>query len=282
MLHDALRQGWHWCAGAIVAALAAAALAALATPGAAAGAGPYLNALFEAVLRLGWFDFGASVISGAPALASAWSAMAASATLTLPALLIAVPFGAALAILLTHPATRSLASPLVQAIGAVPMFAAALFFAPVFGSALMEGAPAAGSFAGGVAPLVWLIGLAGAGAIAASLSRALRAAMREPYCAGLARLGLPRGEILTVYVARQALGTAAKDAGEIVLVLITAAALVEWVFAWPGAGTAFFRSLALHDWPLAAAIAFLFALLRLSLGVAGALASRALLGPEPR
>jgi peptide/nickel transport system permease protein len=91
-------------------------------------------------------------------------------------------------------------------------------------------------------------------------------------------MGLGERDILRGFAARHALALTLKDAGDVLLALFAGIAVVEWVFGWPGAGAQFVHAVALEDWPEAAAIVFVIALLRMAADLIGGLAAGALLG----
>ena len=83
------------------------------------------------------------------------------------------------------------------------------------------------------------------------------------------------------YMARYALAAVLRNAGGIMLALFAAAAVVEWVFGWPGAGATFIRSVALSDWNVVAVLILVIAVTRFTLDFAGEMLAFALLGEGP-
>ena len=78
-------------------------------------------------------------------------------------------------------------------------------------------------------------------------------------------------EIERIYIVPQVLAALAMSAGEIVLALLSAAVVAEWVFHRPGAADLFVKAVALEDWNLAALILAAFACVTLMVDFAGRL-----------
>lgn len=295
MLRYALLRA-AWLGASIAgAALVAAAIAALGQPGALASAADFLGAMLAKAPDVFAFDVGQSSITGLTARIETGPAFLASLQLLLfatpIALIVGVPLGATLA----DPATRSIVAPVVQAVGAVPVFCAALLIGIVFARLWPAPSNAVPSLftaiaahdtnmflaaLRAIAPAGVTVGLAGAGAVALAWRNALEAASTEPYRDGLRRLGLSDAEILRVYVARQALALTLADLADIVLAIFAADAVAEWIFAWPGAGAAFIHAVALEDWAVAAVIVFVIAIIRAGADFAGPVAAHALIAED--
>ena len=296
MLRYALLRAAMLAASIAGAALLAAAIAALGQPGALASAADFLGAMLAKAPDVFLFDVGQSSISGLTARIETGPAFLASLELLLfaapIALIVGVPLGATLA----DPATRPFIAPIVQVAGSLPVFCAALligiFFAQLWPLSLGGEVPSLFTaiaahdtnmlFAAlrAITPAGVTVGLAGAGAVALALRNALENAGSEPYRDGLRRLGMSDGEILCVYVARQALALTLADLADIILAIFAAAAVAEWIFAWPGAGAAFIHAVALEDWAVAAVILFVIAVIRAGADFAGPVAAHALLAEE--
>jgi peptide/nickel transport system permease protein len=273
MLRDALvRRVLLWCASMLGAALFASAIAALGVPAAYRGLPAYIDTVFARLPQLLLLDPGASTIAGRAALAAVAPALAASLAVMLPSLAIAIVLGSALGLLLTLSETRRILGPLFQIIASVPIFCAAVIVAAGF-TAFPAAAP--------TAPIVMTLSLAVSGAVARAVFAAQRSAAPASYIEGLARMGLKRRHILGFYVARPTLAVALRDAGNVLLALFAAAAVVESVFAWPGAGAEFIRAVALADWNVVAVLIMIMAAARFTVDLAASLISRALLGEEP-
>jgi len=278
------------------AAIFAAALAALAVPAAQASLIDFLAAAIEKIPAAVLLDFGTSRISGLPAMEAAAPALQATFELFAIGAIVGTLLGVPLGLALAAAPTRRIAAPIVQLAGSVPLFGAALaagmalaYLLPIAGPAAdtmsvraafasADPSALAATLAAVAAPAL-TIGLAGAGAVGLALRNAVERAGAEPYRRGLRRLGIPKGQIFGLYVARRALALLLRDAGDIVLALFTAAAVAEWVSGWPGAGAEFVQAVALKDWPVAGAIVLVFAAVRFAADFIGALAFR-LLGGE--
>lgn len=287
-----LRHLALFAASLLGAALFAAGIAALTSPGATANGGAFMLATLAKLPNIFAFDFGPSVISGAPAMAALAPALAATVQLLLAGLIVAVAVGVPLGAVLADRTTHMLAGPLLQVVGAIPIFAVALGLALAQGFTPDHPAPqssltalvfapnaAARAIAfHNFAPPAAIVGLSGAGAVALAVWRAPQTAMAQPYHAGLRRLGLNESDILLGFMSRQALALALTSLGDVLLALFAAIAVVEWVFDWKGAGAQFIHAVALGDWPEVAAIIFLLGALRVCADLAGALAAGLILG----
>ena len=113
------------------------------------------------------------------------------------------------------------------------------------------------------------VGAAGAAAVQLALRRAASEAMDEPYRRGLRLMGLSTLEINSVYLVPQMLTGLCRSLGDIMLALFAAAAVAEWVFGWPGAAVLFLKSVALHDWNVAALVLLVFAAFKFAADFAG-------------
>ena len=290
-MRDALFALALWCASLIGAALVAAAIV-VAPETSTFGA--FFAALPPVFLHVLQFDFGRSQIQDMPALAVALPLLKLTGELVLVSFIVAVPVGAILGISVTARRTAPVAATALQLVGSLPVFCGALLAAmaapglvgavpPPSGPFLIGALGAGTGFAalGLMAPLAIVIGLAGAGPMTAVTARALEVSLGESYVENLARLGLPRLETLRSYVGRQALAIMIKDIGNVLLALFAASAVAEWVFDWPGGGAGFVHAVALQDWPVAACIFFVVAMVRFTADLGGFLASRLLLGEAP-
>jgi ABC-type dipeptide/oligopeptide/nickel transport system permease component len=274
MLRDALvRRVLLWCASMLGAALFASAIAAFAVPAAQNSVGSYAVVAVLKMPQLLLLRPGASALAGTTALAAVTPALAASLTVMLPSLLIAIALGTLLGFLLTLGETRALLAPLFQLIASIPIFCASLMIAAGFALLRMPVAV--------TAPIIATLSLAVAGAVARAVFAAQRSAAPPPYIDGLARMGLSRRQIVGYYVARPTLAVALRDAGNILLALFAATAVVESVFSWPGAGAGFIRAVALGDWNVVAVLIMIMAAARFTVDLAAGLLSQALLGEEP-
>ena len=272
----------QWVAGLNGAAIVSILLGALAEP----QDDGYLAALYRQILNVPEFEFGTSSISGADALDVLFSALTASSVIVLPAILIGIALGALIGAVLSWRRTGWLATPLFHAAGSVPIFCLALLALALFagaGDAMAARAPEweivdfLSAFA---LPLVWVIALGIAGAIALSIRRAAETALAAPYAENMQRFGLTRAEIVRAYALRHILALTLRDVGAIVLALYTAVVVAEWVFAWPGAGSLFVRSVALEDWRVVAVFVLTLAAARFTAEFLCALAARTIMGSE--
>lgn len=284
MWRFALREGGRFALGLFGALLMAAAISALSAQG--AGSGAYLSAAAGRLLDFVRLDFGASAISGLGAAQELAARAPVTLTLVFLGAVIAILFGLPLG-LLFGPMRRA-AAPLVQIVSAVPVFVAglALAFAAqhLFGWPPIDGEfPTVGALLHPDADVLRVallpsltVGLAGMAAIQVALRRAAAGVQNEPFRTGLRRLGLSVMEIDRVYVAPLVFSGLLAGLGEVMLALLSAAVVAEWVFKTPGAADLFVRSVALHDWNVVALILFFFAGAALAANFAGQLGARAM------
>ncbi len=292
-----------WEAGKLALGLFGALLLAAAVSALSAGhgqnSGQYAGAVLARLLALVSFDLGTSAMGGVPVSAELAGRLPATLELMgvgfLLALLIGVPVGLALSVARILRA----AAPLIQIVAATPVFCASLglvwlvyhglgwsdlsggdktLFAAL---AAGDNAAAAQAFRAFVLPAL-TVGIAGAACVQLALRRAASQAADEPYRRGLRLMGLSAFEIERSYVAPQMLAALFASTGEIVLAMFSAAAVAEWVFAWPGAAVLFVKSVALRDWNAAAAVLLAFGALTLLAQFLGTLIARILVESEAR
>lgn len=283
-----------WQAGYLLLGLLGAVLLAAAVG--AYGIGGHVAFLPNTLARLvamGHGDFGTSVLAGVPA----WKQLAVRLPVTLSlagtGALAAFLIGGPLGLLLGSGRWLRAAAPLIQIVAALPVFCASLFlvwlaamvfhwpYAPYTDASLLmallhQDIPALSDILRAYALPVLTVGAAGAAAVQLALRRAAADAMEAPYRKGLRLLGLPALEIDRLYLAPQILAGVLAHLGDIVLALLSATAIVEWVFDWPGAAALFLKAVALHDWPVAALVLLAFAAIKLVADFVGVVASRAL------
>ncbi len=294
MLRFALHEAGRFALGLLGAGLAAAAIAALSLAGATHGVRAFLSAVGAKLLAFAEFDFGVSAMSGQPVLEELARHLPPTLALVLAGAVMAFAFGIPLGLLFGAGPLRRASAPLIQLVAAAPLFCAGLALAylaqhllhwPVsINGPIQLAAPFARHADLRIVALPALtIGAAGAAAVQLALRRAATAAASEPYRAGLRRLGLSVVEIERAYVAPQIFAGLCLGLGEVVLALLSAAAVAEWVFHYPGAADLFVKSVALRDWNLAALVLFLFAGTVFLADFAGRIATRALTpeGAEP-
>lgn len=276
----ALKESGKWALALLGALLIASAVSALSVPGAGQGVGAYVTALAAKLLAFLEFDFGKSAISGLGAAQE----LAAHGPVTLDILLfgslLAILLGLPLGLLLGTGALRRATAPLIQIVSAAPVFCAGLALAYVAKrvglSADMTGEVARVDLAGlrmFLLPAV-TVGLAGTAAIQMALRRAASEAQDSPFRIGLRRLGLSPLEIERVYVAPLVFAGLLRSLGEVMLALLSAAVVSEWVFECRGIADLFVKSVALHDWNMAALILLVFAGLTTTAEFLGRLGAR--------
>ena len=225
-------------------------------------------ALGSRLMHFAQLDLGHSAISGLPVLQELAD--------RLPPTLLLVAMGAAVALLAGLPlgllfavgSARRTAAPFVQIITATPVFCAGLALAwvaarllhwPVTINALRGSLP--GEEWQILALPVLTVGLAGAAAVQHALRQGAELSSGGAFRGGLKQMGLSAFEIERRYVMPQVLAGLAARAGEVMLALLSATVVAEWVFHRDGAADLFVRSVALDDWNMAAMILFVFAFL---------------------
>jgi peptide/nickel transport system permease protein len=285
-----LKETGRYAAGLLGALLLAATVSAV---GAKAG---LLAAVLERLLALTRLDFGTSAMTAMPAVDEISKCLPATLELVGGGAVIAIVVGAPFGLLLSWGRALRAAAPLIQIVAAAPAFCAGLallWLAHRFHwdvsaqrGLLLWPALLRGDAAGIVAALpafglpVLVVGAAGAASVQLAVRRSARDAGQEPYHEGLRLMGLGSFEIDCLYMAPRVLAGVLASSGEIALSLFSATAVAEWVFGWPGAAILFVRSVALHDWNVAALILFAFAAIALTAASIGALAAYALGGPD--
>ncbi len=286
MWRFALRESGRFVLGLFGALLMAAAISALSS-GAHGIAGTFA-AIAGRLLAFLQLDFGSSAISGAGAAQELAAHAPVTLTLVTLGLLIAVVLAGPLGLLLSSVAMRRATAPVIQIVSAAPVFCAGLALAFV-ARKFLGWVPGSGEFPSvpqilhpddSVYRVVVLpaltVGLAGMAAIQVALRRAASETQDEPFRNGLRRLGLSALEIDRVYVAPMVFAGLFASFGEVVLALLSAAVVSEWVFKCPGVADLFVKSVALHDWNVAALILFFFAIVVLFANFAGRLAAEAI------
>jgi peptide/nickel transport system permease protein len=260
------------------------------------GVWPFLSAFAAKFLAILGGDFGRSVVTAGPAMAAAMAVFPATLQLLLAGVIIALLLGVPLGIFLSASRMLRAAAPLMQIIAATPIFVAALALIWIAVRVLhwSETSQASAlSWTGLMRSADWntalrafalpalTVGAAGAASVQLSLRRAAAGAWSAPYRDGLRMMGLGTLDIDLRYAMPDVIAALLRDAGEIALALISSAAVAEWVFHRDGAAVLFLRSAALGDWNTAAAILFLFAVIKLVAEFLGLAASR-FVAPEER
>jgi ABC-type dipeptide/oligopeptide/nickel transport system permease component len=282
MRRFALEESGRLALGLFGALLLAAVISALSLPGAGEGAQAFAVAAAHRLLAFAKADFGVSTISGLGALQELAARGPTTLNLVLLGAGVALALGIPLGLLSSTVSLRNVFAPLGQFVSAAPVFCAALALAyaanRLLGWSPSEGTPIPRlphDFTGWLAilPPVLTVGLAGTAAVQIALRRAAAEIEDAPFRAGLGRLGLPALEIDRVYVLPQVLAGLLRSLGEVVLALLSAAVVAEWVFKCPGAADLFVKSVALRDWNMVALILFLFAAAVLLADFAGRIAA---------
>ncbi len=284
-----LLQAGRLALGLVGAVLMAGCVAALSVNGALSGAGAYFAAALGRLSGFVHLDFGTSIISGTQAANDVALRLPVTFELVGLGAIVALLLGGPLGILLGTERPLRAASPLMQVVTATPVFVASLALLWLAANVLhwpeTDYAAAQGDFDSALRALalpVLTVGAAGAAAVQLGLRRAAADAMDEPYRRGLRLMGLSTLEINSIYLMPQILVGLCRSLGEITLALFAAAAVAEWVFGWPGAAVLFLKSVALHDWNVAALVLLVFAAVKVLADFAGALGAAALLAPKGR
>lgn len=280
------RQAARFVAGILGALLLAAAVSAIGTKS------NFPAALLEHLAALSRLNFGTSTITANPAATEVARRLPATLELVGGGAVIAIVAGLPLGLLLSWGRALRAAAPLIQFVAAAPVFCgglALLWLANRFHwdvsaqkglalwpALLIGDASAIASALPAFALPALVVGAAGAACVELSVRRAARETGNEPYRRGLRLMGLGAFEVDRLYAAPRVLAGLLANLGEIALSLFAAVAVAEWVFDWPGAAILFMRSVALHDWSVAALVLFAFAAIALAADLIGALAARAL------
>ncbi|MBI1330660.1 MAG: ABC transporter permease subunit [Alphaproteobacteria bacterium] len=287
-----------WEAGRLLLGLVGAVLFAAAISALSASTGTYASTLVERLVAMFGGDFGPSVIGDVPAFGEVLRALPATLELLTLGLLIAFGVGIPVGMGLGSLRILRAAAPLIQIVAAVPVFCASLalvWFAVNIlgwqdlgtthrdlGAALVAGNSAVTleALRATVLPAV-TVGMAGASAVQLVLRRAASHAADQPYRRGLRLMGLSAFEIERLFVLPQMAAALLSGLGEITLAMLSAAAIAEWVFAWPGAAVLFVKSVALHDWNIVALVLMSFAWLTLIAQFLANLGTYMLTGTDP-
>ncbi|HEY2032584.1 MAG TPA: ABC transporter permease subunit [Rhizomicrobium sp.] len=255
---------------------------------------PFASAFSEKILAAIRGDFGRSAVTGAPAMAGVVAVLPLTLQLLVVGAVIALLAGIPLGIFLSASRTLRAAAPLIQIAASTPVFVAALALIWIAVRVLHWSEPSqasALSFASLMRSGDWntalrafalpalTVGAAGAASVQLSLRRAVAFAWSAPYRNGLRMMGLGTLDIDVRYALPDVLAALLRDLGEIVLALISAAAVAEWVFHRDGVAVLFLKSAVFGDWNVAAAALFVFAAITLFFDFVSVLASQ-LIVPE--
>jgi ABC-type dipeptide/oligopeptide/nickel transport system permease component len=234
--------------------------------------------------------FGDSAISGTPIETELAARLPVTLGLVLEGIVAAMMIGVPVGFLFGTGPARLVAAPLIQIVSAAPIFCAGLALAylavnflhwPVqidgpapFGSAVF---PRNMAEAQEALLSALTVGLAGASAVQVAMSRTAAEIAHEPWRTQLFRMGLSRWDIEWIYVVPQIFAAIFAHLGDVMLALLSATAVAEWVFSCPGAADLFVKSVALRDWSAAGAIMTVFAGLTLIAGFLGRCAAQPLI-----
>lgn len=292
MLRFVAREAGRLALGLLGAGVLAAAIAALAQPHAGPGVLAFLIAWGRTLDGFVHLDFGHSAISGATAPDELAAHLPLTLGLVAEGFVVALSVGVPIGLLFGTGPVRRAAGPLVQLLSAAPIFCAGLALAFLAANLLHWPVPSDNGIKTGLA--LWprsasdletlllpvlTVGLSGAAAIQLALRRAASDLAHEPWRLQLRRMGLPAWEIETVYGAPQIFAGLLSHLGEVMLALLSAAAVAEWVFNYAGAADLFVTSAALHDWAIAAPVLLVFAALTMAADFVGRCAAHPLVDP---
>lgn len=228
----------------------------------------FLTAFLSHLGQFVRLDLGISAISGAPVLDDLRSHLPKTLGLIAMGGGLAVLAGAPIGLALAFGPIRRITSPLIQVITATPVFVSGLALAyiavhgfhwPVSVNAPVGAAVPPDQLLAITALPVVTIGLAGAAAVQLVLRQAAARSSGEAFRTGLKRMGLGQIEIEALYVLPEIFAALVSGAREIVLALVSATVVAEWVFHRDGAADLFVKSVALADWNMAAILLFVFA-----------------------
>ena len=294
MLRFVLNEAGRLVLGLFGAALMAAAIAALSTPHAADGVLYFLLAWAGRVSEFIHLRFGESAITGSSVIGELAVCLPLTLGLVAEGIVVAALVGIPVGFLFGAGPARRAAAPLIQIVAAAPIFCAGLALAFVASNLLHWPVPINGGIRIGPdaiprdsaqAQAILLpaltVGLAGAGAVQLALRRAAGEVGQETWRLYLRRMGLSSWEVESIYVVPQIFAGLLSSMGDVMLSLLSAAAVAEWVFSCPGAADLFVKSVALHDWSVAGAVLFVFAGLTLTAQFIGRCAARPLTDPGP-
>lgn len=290
MLRFWLKLAGRFAAGLVGATLLAACVSALSATGHHGEA--YIHAVVMRLVGIGHLDFGLSAVSAVPARVELVRSLPPTLELVGLGAAIAFAIGVPVGILLSASRTLRAGAPLIQIVAAAPVFCAGLGLLWLSDRVLhWTGAPRAASLVAAIgrgnfndaetalraiALPALTVGVAGAAAVQLAIRRAIGHALGEPYRRGLRAMGLGRFEVDRIYMMPQVAADLLRSLGEVVSSLLAAAAVAEWVFGWPGAVVLFLKSVALHDWSVAAIVLLAFAVLTLSADFVGRLCAQLL------
>lgn len=292
MLRFVLNEVGRLVLGLFGAAVMAAAIAALSLPHAGDGFVYFVIAWGRRINEFINLHFGESVISGASITSELGARLPLTLGLVVEGVAVAALVGIPVGLLFGAGPARRAAAPLIQVVAAAPIFCAGLALAYAAATVLHWPVAINGTVRIGPSVLpssaleaqalmlpVLTVGLAGAAAVQLAIRRAAAEAGQLSWRFYLRRLGLSSLEIELSHVVPQIFAGLLASLGEVMLALLSAAAVAEWVFSFPGAADLFIKSVALHDWSAAATVLFVFASLTLTAQFAGQCGARLLANP---
>jgi ABC-type dipeptide/oligopeptide/nickel transport system permease component len=202
--HSALRfvaaRAGNFLAVFLGACVLSAAIASLAVPDARSSFESFFSVFWARLPNMPALDFGTSTIFGGPAFTVLAPLLASSFDVLLMSLPLALGIGIPLGFFLADKKSRMVAGPVMQILGSVPIFCGAILvgaaFIPPGGATFNAPTLFTGTRQEAIdslremIPLLLLVGLAGAGAIAASVRRGFSIALAEPYRGSFSLLGL--------------------------------------------------------------------------------------------
>jgi peptide/nickel transport system permease protein len=242
---------------------------------------PALHAISDSAVAMGRDDFGSSSVTGHAAVADVGAVLSSTLQLVFAGLVVALAIGIPLGAFLSASRTLRAAAPLMQIIAAAPVFCAALGLIWFSVHVLHWPAPtqAASQLSPGSAPVnlvlrvfalpALVVGAAGAACVQLSLRRTATKVLHAPYRAGLQMMGLGTLEVDLRYVVPEFAAALLRALGDVVLALLAAAAVAEWVFDRDGAAVLFLKSVSFHDGNVMALILLIFATLKFTADFAG-------------
>jgi len=236
--------------------------------------------------------FGESVISGLPIVAELAARLPLTLGLVIEGVIVAALVGIPIGFLFGAGPARRAAAPLIQIVAAAPVFCAGLVLAygaasllhwpvPINGGVSIVLFPQNATQAQAMVLPALTVGLAGAAAVQLALRRSAAEAGQQSWRFYLRRMGLPSWDVERNYVMPQIFAGLLASLGEVMLALLSAAAVAEWVFSCRGAADLFVKSVALHDWSATAAVLFVFAGLTLVAQFVGQCGARLLTSAGP-
>lgn len=233
--------------------------------------------------------FGVSPVTGVPLATGLAARLAVTLTLAALGTVVAVVLGVPLGVLLGAGPRFGVVVPVVEIVAAVPAFCGALlllWLADHFWGG--QGGRALGTlgWGGGPAALIMrlrslalpvlTVGAAGAAATQAIVRTAVIAGLDAPHRRGLRLMGLTGLEADTAYLAPSIASDLLAGLGRITLAVLSATAVAEIVFGWPGIAALFVAAVAHRAWDAAALVLLGFAAITLAADFVGALCAYAL------